>query len=560
MFLRIPLSGISAVLRNIQVSSKTLLPVALLLLSADFTGSAKAEQQPAAVQLDPQATPTPAPTANSGTPPAATTTSSAPIMEASEQREIGREDIFVRFTNQGACIEDIQLKGFKNSLNSEDNAHVTGGHFPCRALALKVNDEDLRNTPSTFSKTGEGSAALSQSNGNLLLTKAFNLSRPYTSDFRLTVKNTGQADWTGTVSIDLGGVSEIKGAGSIFGGHPMEYRDVVYHSDGEVKREKLTFVEHPVKETVFEKRSFVPDWVAANSLYFAFVAVPKTKEALDLKIIRTGFNSAASRSLAPDRTLYEVWLTLTMGVIPSQGEKEIAFELFTGPKSKTALTASSVQNLDRNIDYGFFSVVAWPLYYFLSWCHKIFGNWGIAIIALTVVLKILLYPLTEKAFVAGKKMQKIQPELNALKEKYKDDKQAQQKEMMAIMASKGVNPMSGCLPVLPQLPIFFGLNAVLLHTFELRHAQFAGWLHDLTARDPYYVTPALMAVLMYVQQKLTPAPATMDPAQQKMMQFLPIIFAVFMLTYPSGLVLYIITNTVLSLAQQQYMMKKHKSA
>jgi len=132
--------------------------------------------------------------------------------------------------------------------------------------------------------------------------------------------------------------------------------------------------------------------------------------------------------------------------------------------------------------------------------------------------------------------------------------------MMAIMAQKGVNPMSGCLPILPQLPIFFGLNAVLLHTFELRHAPFAGWLTDLTAKDPMYVTPVIMAALMYVQQKLTPMPTSMDPAQQKMMQWLPVIFAVFMLAYPSGLVLYIITNTVLSLAQQQYMMKKYKDA
>jgi YidC/Oxa1 family membrane protein insertase len=127
------------------------------------------------------------------------------------------------------------------------------------------------------------------------------------------------------------------------------------------------------------------------------------------------------------------------------------------------------------------------------------------------------------------------------------------------MAQRGVNPMSGCLPILPQLPIFFGLNAVLMHTFELRHAPFAFWLKDLTARDPFYITPVIMAALMYFQQKLTPAPATMDPAQQKMMQFLPVIFAVFMLTYPSGLVVYIITNTVLSLMQQKYMMRKHAS-
>jgi YidC/Oxa1 family membrane protein insertase len=277
-------------------------------------------------------------------------------------------------------------------------------------------------------------------------------------------------------------------------------------------------------------------------------------------VVRTGSNVAKNSRSEADRTVYDALLTSEVRDLAPGAEKTFAFDLYTGPKSKSALSEFSNKELDKNIDFGFFAVIAWPLYYFLSWCNSILGNWGLAIIALTVVLKIILYPLTEKAFVAGKKMQKIQPELNALKEKFKDDRQAQQREMMAIMSQKGVNPMSGCLPILPQLPIFFGLNAVLLHTFELRHAPFAGWLTDLTDKDPRYVTPIIMAGLMYVQQKLTPSPASMDPAQQKMMQWLPVIFAVFMLTYPSGLVLYIITNTVLSLIQQQWIMKKYKDA
>lgn len=551
---RIALSGIFCVFKDMLCVSKAF---ALLIPLICFVGSVAlpaGAQEPLQVQLPPT-TPPPSETTQVNE----TSSNLATAIQSSVQPDIGREDVFVRFTSVGACIEDVQLKGFRDSLESQNNAHVTGGHFPCRALALKVNDQDLRNTPSVFNKSGEGAATLSQSVGNLVLTKTFNLTRPYTSDFSLTVKNTGPSEWSGAVSIDLGGVSELKDAGSLFGGPALEYREAVFHHESEVTRESLPFVENPTKEVVFERKAFSPDWVAANSLYFAFVLTPKTKENLDFTILRTGFNSAANRNLAPDRTLYEVWLTAPLGTIPPQGQKELQFELYTGPKSKSALSSSAVQNLEKTIDYGFFSVVAWPLYYFLSWCHKLFGNWGIAIIALTIVLKIILYPLTEKAFVAGKKMQEIQPELNALKDKFKDDRQAQQKEMMAIMAQRGVNPMSGCLPILPQLPIFFGLNAVLLHTFELRHAHFAGWLQDLTARDPYYVTPALMAVLMYIQQKMTPAPATMDPAQQKMLQFLPVIFAVFMLTYPSGLVLYIITNTVLSLVQQQYMMKKHKS-
>jgi YidC/Oxa1 family membrane protein insertase len=164
-----------------------------------------------------------------------------------------------------------------------------------------------------------------------------------------------------------------------------------------------------------------------------------------------------------------------------------------------------------------------------------------------------------KAYLAGKKMQKIQPKMTEIRETWKDDKARQQQEIMALMSQQGVNPVSGCLPVLPQIPVFFGLNAVLTHTFELRHAPFYGWLQDLSSRDPYFISPILMAGLMYLQQRITPMPS-MEPAQQRMMQILPLVFAVFMLSYPSGLVLYIVTNSVVSIVQQMYMMKKYKDA
>jgi YidC/Oxa1 family membrane protein insertase len=476
------------------------------------------------------------------------------------QVELDREDLLMRFTQSGACIEDIQLKGFKENSKDSENAHVTGGHFPCRALGIKIGAQDLRTNTAQASSSGAGSVSLIQNFENLEITRSIKLTQPYSSEFSLSIKNNGTTAWSGPVSVDLGGVSELKGAGDIFGGHPLEYREATYQYEDEVKRETLPFDDAPTLETILEKKNFRPDWVAANSLYFALILLPKSPDVFDFSVIRTGFNSAENKTTPPSRTLYDVLLTTQVNDLQPGASKTLSFDMYSGPKSKSALASFSGKNLQKNIDYGFFAVIAWPLYYFLKWCEGLLGNWGLAIIILTVVLKIILYPLTEKAFVAGKKMQKIQPELNALKEKYKDDKQAQQKEMMAIMGQRGVNPMSGCLPILPQLPIFFGLNAVLLHTFELRHAHFAGWLNDLTARDPLYITPALMAVLMYVQQKMTPAPASMDPAQQKMMQWLPVIFAVFMLTYPSGLVLYIITNTVLSLLQQQYMMKKYKDA
>ncbi|NBO37287.1 membrane protein insertase YidC [bacterium] len=492
--------------------------------------------------------------------PTATPAREAPSIQSNAQAELDRDDLLIRFTREGACIEDIQLKGFKETHGGSENAHVTGGHFNCRALALKVGSQDLRTVPADVKTEGSGSVTLTQKTGQLEVSKILRLAGQYSGELVIQIKNTGSSAWTGPIAIDLGGVSELKGAGSLFGSHPVAFHEASYFFQDKVKRQALQFEDAPKAESLLEQKNFSPDWVASNSLYFALALMPKGNDVFDFTVFRTGFNSAKNSRTPPDRTLYEVWLTTQITDVPPGGTRSITFDVFAGPKSKSALSAFSGRNLQKNIDYGFFSIIAWPLFYFLAWCEGVLKNWGLAIIVLTIALKILLYPLTEKAFVAGKKMQKIQPELNALKEKFKDDKQAQQREMMALMAQRGVNPMSGCLPILPQLPIFFGLNAVLTHTFELRHAHFAGWLNDLTARDPLYITPALMAVLMYAQQKLTPAPTSMDPAQQKMMQFMPLIFAVFMLTYPSGLVLYIITNTVLSLLQQQYMTRKHKVA
>lgn len=481
-----------------------------------------------------------------------------PTLQPASGTVLERDDVLIRLSQQGGCIEDIQLKGFKEKLNGEENAHVTGGHFPCRALGVKVVEEDLRTQPAETVVNGTGSVNIIQKTQNLEVNKVIQLREPYTGELSLTVKNNGNTPWSGSVSIDLGAVSELKDAGSLFGNLSLEYREAVYLIGDKLTRVTLPFESAPTREVLSENLSVKPEWVGANSLYFVLALLPKGQEVFDVRVLRTGFNSALNRTSLPDRTLYEFWISTAVNDLPAGGTKTINFDFFAGPKSKSALNAAfNSKNLSKNIDFGFFSVVAWPLFYVLKWFETLTKNWGIAIILLTVVLKIVLYPLTEKAFVAGKKMQALQPELNGLKEKFKDDKQAQQREMMSMMAQRGVNPMSGCLPILPQLPIFFGLNAVLMHTFELRHAPFGLWLTDLTARDPLYITPVLMAVLMYIQQKLTPAPASMDPAQQKIMQFLPLIFAVFMLTYPSGLVLYIITNTVLSLVQQKYMMRKY---
>jgi len=196
-----------------------------------------------------------------------------------------------------------------------------------------------------------------------------------------------------------------------------------------------------------------------------------------------------------------------------------------------------------------------PMLIILKYLNEFVKNYGIAIIILTILIKILFWPLGNKSYESMKAMQKLQPKMVELREKYKDDKQKLSQETMALYRAHKVNPMGGCLPMLIQIPVFFGLYKALLYAIELRHAPFFWWIQDLSAKDPYYITPIIMGATMFVQQKMTPTAG--DPMQQKIMLFLPIIFTFLFLNFPSGLVIYWLFNNILSIGQQYYVNKKH---
>jgi YidC/Oxa1 family membrane protein insertase len=218
--------------------------------------------------------------------------------------------------------------------------------------------------------------------------------------------------------------------------------------------------------------------------------------------------------------------------------------------------AALAPELWRTVDYGVFTIIARPLFWLLSQLHLLFGNWGWAIIAIVVLLKAALYPLSAKQYQSMAKMRAVQPRIEALKERYGDDKQQFQIAMMELYKKEKINPIGGCLPMLIPIPIFLGLYWVLLETVELRHAPWMGWIQNLTAADPYFILPALNLAVMYLTQKLTPTPG-MDPMQKKMMQFMPLVFGVMMAFFPAGLVLYWVTNGALGLLQQWWMARKH---
>jgi YidC/Oxa1 family membrane protein insertase len=207
-------------------------------------------------------------------------------------------------------------------------------------------------------------------------------------------------------------------------------------------------------------------------------------------------------------------------------------------------------NLHLSVDFGFFAILAVPTLRALQFVYRFIPNYGLAIILVTILIRLITFPLQYKSFKSMKKMQTIQPELAKIKEKYKDEPQKMQKETMDLFKKAGANPLSGCLPLLLQMPFFFAIYRVLYSSVELVGAPFYGWIHDLSIHDPFYVLPVLMALAMFAQQKMTPT-TSMDPNQAKIMMFMPVIFAFIMKSLPAGLVLYILVSTTVGILQQK---------
>lgn len=238
--------------------------------------------------------------------------------------------------------------------------------------------------------------------------------------------------------------------------------------------------------------------------------------------------------------------------IPAGSEFVYDYQLYAGPKRMDALQTASGQ-LSKAVDFGWFHFIAKPLYDALMWFNGFTGNLGLAIIALTILLKILLFPLASKSYRSMAKLKKLQPEMEALRDRLGDDRQQFAMEMMGLYKKHKVNPMSGCWPMFMQIPVFFAMYKVILISFEFRHADFMLWIHDLSVKDPYYVLPILMGASMMAQMRMSP-PAS-DPIQQQVMRIMPIVFTFLFLMFPAGLVLYWLTNNLFSIVQQWFIMR-----
>jgi YidC/Oxa1 family membrane protein insertase len=373
----------------------------------------------------------------------------------------------------------------------------------------------------------------------LKVVKRYSLKRTdYVVDLDQRVENGTSTAWTGNAYHQLQRVPAEKV--NWF----KAYTDPAQHSffgaawySPENKFESLPFLDFAKKPI---NRQITGGWISMLQHYFFVAWIPPADQSVNYSSTIVDPNSATPRYLVRA-------FGPTLQVAPGQAVDSVA-RLYIGPKLQGTLDVIA-PGLELTSNYGWLTIIAQPLHWLLSQLHAISGNWGVAIILLVLLIKAALYKLTDAQFRSGARMRKLQPRVAALKERYGDDRMKMQQAMMELYKKEKVNPMAGCLPILITFPIFIGLLRVLSESIELRHAPFFGWIHDLSAPDPFYVLPVLYFLVTLLTQRMMPT-AGMDPTQAKMMKVMPLIFGVFFAFFPSGLVLYWTVNGATSLLQQ----------
>jgi len=367
--------------------------------------------------------------------------------------------------------------------------------------------------------------------GGLQVEKIFTFhGNRYDFDCRVQVTNLSSYPITGNLQLSLvhlwddsqeGGQLEFVGPATLVG-DKLNTDDV-----SDLKKEPRTYGQDSA-------------WSAFANKYFIKALIPIEPSAHKV-IVQLNNEAVENIFVSPTKT------------IQSGESVSLNYLLYFGPKDLDILKAVGHQ-LSRAVDFGFFSPIAQPLLYVLKFFYSYIGNYGVAIILLTAIIKAIFWPLTQKSYTSMKAMQKLQPEMLRIKEKFKNDRERLNRETMELYKNNRVNPLGGCLPMLVQIPVFFALYKVLLDAIELRHAPFVFWLTDLSAKDPYYITPLVMGATMFIQQKMTPT--NMDPVQAKIFMIMPVVFTFLFLNFPSGLVLYWLVNNVLTIAQQYFINRK----
>ena len=329
-----------------------------------------------------------------------------------------------------------------------------------------------------------------------------------------------------------------------------QLRHTLVESSGSMAMPTYTGGAYSSSETNYKKYSFEDmgnanlsintkaGWVAILQHYFVSAWIPNQDADNQLYSLTDKANNIGSIGYRGSVT-----------VVPAGATQTITSKLWTGPKLQEQM-GEVANHLDLTVDYGWAWFIAKPLFKLLTIIQSLVQNWGLAIIGVTLVVKAILYPLTKAQYTSMAKMRMLQPKMQEMRERFGDDRQRMSQEMMKLYKEEKVNPLGGCLPILLQMPIFIALYWTFMEAVELRHAPFFGWIQDLSAQDPYYILPILMGGSMFLLQKMSPTPVA-DPMQQKVMNFMPLIFMVFFLWFPAGLVLYWLVSNLITIVQQQ---------
>jgi YidC/Oxa1 family membrane protein insertase len=452
------------------------------------------------------------------------------------------------FTTRGATLTSFKLKNYRQDLaeNSPpvELVHLKGDmEYP---LSISFPSSSINLDPTVIYETGEEAIDLA---GQMNNEKQLVFSKIYPGEVQVDKIYTFRGDaYTFDLTVAITNLSDkILKQSALLSWN--EYVDPEEEGSRYVHEGPISFVKDDLEtekvKKLDETKVLGPDvsWGGFETKYFIASVIPQQPSLTNL-VISKDRNNVVSVALDGPKNI----------ILPGQSGT-FKYTVYLGPKEYETLKAEGV-GLENSIDYG--SWIKWlalPLLYIMKFINNYIDNYGVAIIILTILVKVLFWPLGNISYRSMKGMQKLQPEITKLREKYKDDKQRLNQEVMGLYKIHKVNPMSGCLPMLIQLPVFFGLYKALLYSIELRHAHFFLWIQDLSAKDPYYITPLVMGATMFLQQKMTPTPGG-DDMQQKMMMWMPVVFTFLFLNFPSGLVIYWLFNNILSIGQQHLVNKR----
>ncbi|ODB99055.1 membrane protein insertase YidC [Candidatus Thiodiazotropha endoloripes] len=378
-----------------------------------------------------------------------------------------------------------------------------------------------------------------KSDNGVTVTKQFTLNRgSYLIDVDYLIENQSGESWAAR---DYGQLQRVEPDGDGSGFTTYTYTGGVYYNPKD-KYEKVDFDDMASKKLDIDTDR---GWLAMIQHYFLSAWIPPKDQVEHYYTNALTGGKYLLGSYSPSITV-------------ENGEtQKISRQLYIGPKLQDQLEQIA-EGLELTVDYGWLTVIAKPIFWLLKSIHNMVGNWGWAIILLTLLIKAVFYKLSETSYKSMANMRKFTPRVQALKDRYGDDKQRFQQAMMELYKTEKINPLGGCLPILVQIPVFIALYWVLLESVELRHAPWILWIESLSEKDPYFILPLIMGVSMFVQQKLNPAPP--DPMQAKIMMSLPFVFTIFFAFFPAGLVLYWVVNNLISIAQQWYITRKIENA